>query len=306
MITHYAHGKLLLTGEYFVLEGALALALPCKLGQVLQYETTNNNDGLLHWKALDNESKVWLEVKFALPDFTIKETNDEAKANKLKEILQACNNLSEHRFLNRHLSHNITTRLGFPLHWGLGSSSTLISNLSDLFSINAYQLNAQTFASSGYDIACAKNENPIFYRVYNDGTAAFSRADFNPVFKDKLFFVHLNTKQSSLSAIHAYRNIRKEKTNIIQHLSEISTIIAGCKDFDLFCEILNEHEKLIADFLNVKTVQENLFQDYIGTIKSLGAWGGDFVLACGEKNYVENYMKNKGYVTVIAYSELVY
>ena len=35
MDAFYSHGKLLLTGEYLVLDGALALAVPCKLGQSL-------------------------------------------------------------------------------------------------------------------------------------------------------------------------------------------------------------------------------------------------------------------------------
>lgn len=35
----YSHGKFLLTGEYLVLEGALALALPLKLGQTMTVET---------------------------------------------------------------------------------------------------------------------------------------------------------------------------------------------------------------------------------------------------------------------------
>ncbi|MEM0993828.1 MAG: GHMP kinase, partial [Bacteroidota bacterium] len=33
--SYYAHGKLLLTGEYAVLDGAVALAVPSKLGQRL-------------------------------------------------------------------------------------------------------------------------------------------------------------------------------------------------------------------------------------------------------------------------------
>ena len=35
MNTYRANGKLLLTGEYLVLKGALALALPTKLGQTM-------------------------------------------------------------------------------------------------------------------------------------------------------------------------------------------------------------------------------------------------------------------------------
>ena len=39
MSRFYSHGKFLLTGEYLVLKGALALALPLKLGQSMTVET---------------------------------------------------------------------------------------------------------------------------------------------------------------------------------------------------------------------------------------------------------------------------
>jgi mevalonate kinase len=305
MITHYANGKILLTGEYFVLNGALALALPCTLGQLLQYETIDENDNTLSWIAKDNEGRLWFEAKYTLPDFNIVKTNDESKAKVLQKILLCCAELSENRFLNRHLSHRITTKLNFPVNWGLGSSSTLIQNLASLFSINAFALNTKTFASSGYDIACATSKNPIFYKIYNDGTAAYSDAHFNPIFCNKLFFVYLNKKQSSLSAIHSFQNIQKDKKIIIERINELSTIIASCSDYNLFCDLLNEHEQIISNYLEKPTVHQQLFSDFDGTIKSLGAWGGDFVLVCGDKEYIENYMKSKGYEIIIPYRNLI-
>jgi hypothetical protein len=38
-------------------------------------------------------------------------------------------------------------------------------------------------------------------------------------------------------------------------------------------------------------------------IKSLGAWGGDFVLATGDDKTI-SYFKSKGYNTVIPYSKM--
>ena len=34
----------------------------------------------------------------------------------------------------------------------------------------------------------------------------------------------------------------------------------------------------MSELLDTKTIKELLFPDFSGTIKSLGAWGGDFVL----------------------------
>ena len=52
------------------------------------------------------------------------------------------------------------------------------------------------------------------------------------------------------------------------------------------------------------TVKEKYFADYPYTIKSLGAWGGDFILAVGDEN-TPQYFHDKGYETVLSYAELI-
>jgi len=49
MQTWYSNGKLLITGEYLVMEGALSLALPLNVGQSISAERNNNNH--LFWQA---------------------------------------------------------------------------------------------------------------------------------------------------------------------------------------------------------------------------------------------------------------
>ena len=58
MQTFYSNGKLLITGEYVVLDGALSLALPTKYGQSLIVESIN--DQKLVWKSFDEKEDVWL------------------------------------------------------------------------------------------------------------------------------------------------------------------------------------------------------------------------------------------------------
>ena len=41
-----------------------------------------------------------------------------------------------------------------------------------------------------------------------------------------------------------------------------------------------------------------------GTIKSLGAWGGDFVLATGDEE-AQKYFKRKGYKTIIPFQDMI-
>ena len=46
------------------------------------------------------------------------------------------------------------------------------------------------------------------------------------------------------------------------------------------------------------------FKDFKGEIKSLGAWGGDFILASGDDS--PSYFKSKGYKTIIKFDDMVY
>jgi len=51
-------------------------------------------------------------------------------------------------------------------------------------------------------------------------------------------------------------------------------------------------------------VHASLFSDFPGSIKSLGAWGGDFVLAASASP-AENYFKTRGYTTYFAYHDFI-
>ena len=57
--TYYSNGKLLLTGEYLVLDGALSLAVPTQFGQSLTVETIDERK--LIWKSLDEKGNIWFE-----------------------------------------------------------------------------------------------------------------------------------------------------------------------------------------------------------------------------------------------------
>ena len=70
-----------------------------------------------------------------------------------------------------------------------------------------------------------------------------------------------------------------------------------------FQNCIIEHETIISKTLKTETVKNKYFKDYTGEIKSLGAWGGDFVLAAGPINS-KNYFNKKGYKTVFNYNEI--
>jgi hypothetical protein len=71
-----------------------------------------------------------------------------------------------------------------------------------------------------------------------------------------------------------------------------------------FTQLLQQHEILLSTILKTETVKETLFPDFEGAIKSLGAWGGDFVLVVSKEN-PSSYFNSKGYETVIPYGKMI-
>ena len=78
----------------------------------------------------------------------------------------------------------------------------------------------------------------------------------------------------------------------------------NCNTQEYFDEILDQHETLMARILNQTPVKKLLFEDFKGSIKSLGAWGGDFVLASGD-HQSPHYFKQKGFHTVIPFNQMM-
>ena len=153
-----AHGKFLLTGEYLVLKGALALALPLKWGQSMVVEAFQETS--LQWDAHQPDGP-WFSVTLNPKTLEIVDCNDQAKAEKLAQILKVVRKLNPTAFEDR---LHFETHLDFNPNWGLGSSSTLIANLARWADVNPYELLKLTFGGSGYDIACATAEQPIYYQ----------------------------------------------------------------------------------------------------------------------------------------------
>ena len=67
---------------------------------------------------------------------------------------------------------------------------------------------------------------------------------------------------------------------------------------------MKEHEQIVSNTIQLKPIQKLLFSDYFGQTKSLGAWGGDFILATGNEDSLK-YFNQKGFQTVIKYQDLI-
>ena len=298
--TFYSHGKLLLSGEYTVLDGALSLALPTKYGQKMTVTTTDS--GFLEWNNYDHEGKPWYSAHFGISNnkFITKNSTDEAISKTLIKLLDFC--ASENPdFLKQTFSKRVDNYINFPREWGLGTSSTFINNLANWANTNPYNLLWNAFGGSGYDIGCAAANGPIWYQII-EKQAIVSPITFSPSFTDDLFFVYLNQKQQSKSAIAAYRKL-KDSPEVLTKISSLTKEITQCQYINEFETLINTHESIMSEVLKQTTVKERLFNDYMGSIKSLGAWGGDFVLATRKEALA--YFPNKGYKTVIPYADMV-
>ena len=299
----YSNGKLLITGEYLVLDGANAFALPTKFGQKLIVEKGTHQE--IKWTSYDADGSVWLDVQLSFADILKKNTAEESESikNTLIEILHQGYLLNPDFFQN-HQGFHITTQLTFPRNWGLGTSSTLINNIAQWLEIDAFVLLNNSFGGSGYDIACAQNDSPILYHLDN-GNPIIETVSFEPKFAKNLHFVYLEKKQSSKASIVSYYNNKNEglSENIIAN-NKITSAVLKAKTLQEFAIALEEHEAEMSNILEMQTIKESLFPDFNGIIKSLGAWGGDFVLAISDENPVD-YFNEKGFKTIIPYKEMI-
>lgn len=301
MLSFYSHGKLLITSEYLVLDSALALAVPTKLGQSLTITPLNSSK--LMWKSILHDGSVWFETEINLP-LRDQFLSDNPVIQKLYEILSAAHSLNP-GFLQTTQGYKAISTLEFPRDWGLGSSSTLIANIAQWANINPYELLEKTFGGSGYDIACATANTAITY-VRKITTPIINTVEFNPVFEEHLFFIHLNRKQNSRESISHYRNLntveREKHINIFTSLTK--EIITSQNSLSRFEDLMLQHESQLSEIIQTPTIKRQLFSDYPNAIKSLGGWGGDFILVTGPKENM-TYFKERGYHTIIPYSEMV-
>ena len=303
MKTFRSNGKLLLTGEYVVLDGATALVLPTRHGQLLKVD--GRNDGKVHWKSNDHTGNTWFEAEYIIKDGQLVDTfkSKSALHTRLKQVLNSALQLNP-EMMSSSSGYTMISELEFPRNWGLGSSSTLINNIANCFEINPYVLLDKTFGGSGFDIASAQHNHPITYSIAPHGRKILT-SSFDPDFHDELFFIHLNEKQNSRDSISHYRQQPKEQLEgAVKKISAITHQIATCSTIEEFELLLDIHETIISKTIQLPKLKKQRFHDYPRTIKSLGGWGGDFILATG-KDAEKDYFRKKGYHTVLNYQELV-
>jgi mevalonate kinase len=286
-----------------VLHGALAIGLPTKKGQKMVIKNARGSD--LIWEALDRKGEVWFDAQISLYDFSAIKTSDEDIAKKLKKLLKAAVR-DNSEFLSTWSGFKVETQLEFDRNWGLGSSSTLVSNIAQWADINPFHLFFSVYNGSGYDIACAEADDAILYQL-GEEQLHFHEIDFNPAFKNNLFFIHRGKKQDSEDAIKIHGKKFRNNKEVIEQITDISDKISKVSSFSKFRELIDLHEQIIGETIGLTPVKLEEFEDFDGSIKSLGAWGGDMILAASDQGeeYVKDYFTGKALETVINYDDLI-
>ena len=292
----------MISGEYLVLKGAFSLALPLKFKQKI---SVSEQSGIasVKWKSMVNNS-LWFHTTLLLPDFQIFETNVPGLSETLCKILKTAQILNP-RFIESTCEYQVTSEMDFDPEWGLGSSSSLISNIAFWADCNPFELNNLIFNGSGYDIACARSSSPIIYKL--DRTKpTYREANFHPEFNSQLYFVYLNRKQNSRESVGKL-DLSGVSSNDISEITAITLGLEKATDLQTFQILMDKHEEIMCKIIQMIPVKSLYFSDFDGSVKSLGAWGGDFILVASSasEEYVRYYFNSRNLTTIFRYEEII-
>jgi hypothetical protein len=299
-----SNGKLMISGEYLVLAGAETLAIPLRFGQSLTVEREGDGGAGLEWLALQH-GEEWFRAIFDTADFQVRETSDAQTASTMARLLREARTQNP-AFLTEG-SWKAITDLEFDRQWGLGSSSTLVSNLAWWASADPYKLLFNTLGGSGYDLACARSALPVIYRYRGPREQPLvAVAEFRPPFSGNLYFVYSGEKQSSAGSLKGFDPSAISAADV-RKISELTRKLTTASDLLAFMELLSEHEAITGAAIRKTPVQKLLFPDFPGVVKSLGAWGGDFLLAASETGREEllAYFRSRGYGVMFGFNEMI-
>lgn len=301
---YHGKGQLLLFGEYAVLDGAKSLSIPTSRGQSMEVKPHRGSD--LVWESYDEQGELWFEAQISLYDFSSIRTSDDDVSKQIQKLLKGTVRLNT-EFLNNWNGFKVINRLEFPLDWGLGSSSSLVHNLAEWAGINSFHLHFNTSNGSGYDIACANADYPVVYQLKGD-EISFTERDFDPGCLDQIYFVHLGRKQDSSQGITHYLKTAKKRKTVAQEISKLTDAALACSSSKDLQRIMEEHETILSNVLQLPKVKDERFSDFNGAVKSLGAWGGDFVMAVSDMSPTEvtAYFQSAGYDVVIPFDKMVH
>jgi mevalonate kinase len=313
----YSRGKLLVTGEYAILQGAGGLALPVSRGQDLKWVDPGGSHSL-EWTTSVNGRKIFNAV-FKGSNYFPVTSGDRKMAVFLRKILVRAAKMA----VTGPIFGRINSELDFDIKWGLGSSSSLISNIAYLFDLNPFTLHSEVSTGSAYDIACSRSDTPILYRLSHHSESSYGRpvsghtdfympvyreVEFHPPFREKLYFAWTGKKQDSARSVKKFLSRLRYDSVALDEISRITSEIIKSSSIQEFNRLLTDHDRIISGLIDQTPVNDSVFDDIPGYVKSLGAWGGDFIMITWEGEFAEllQRLKPKGIDIVFPYDRLIY
>ena len=299
-----ARGKLLISAEYMVLHGSLALVLPLKKKQILKKIRSENRNSFT-WTAY-RETDLWFRAEFRPSTLEVVTASNAEMAERLRMLLRTCVELnpSFHREL---LIWDVETRLDFSPEWGFGSSSTLTALMAEWAGVNALDLHFMISEGSGYDVACAVADRAIVYSL-QDKEPRYEPVLFQPPFADQLYFVWLGSKQPTALHLREMAGRLNPGKELIRSFSMLTRGMLGSKELDDFRNYMEEHEAKLSELTGLERVSLTRFPGLQGSVKSLGAWGGDFVMIASDQqtDALYNYLDKLGFSCRFRFKELIH
>ncbi len=303
-----SNGKLMITGEYLVLNGSRALAMPVRYGQSLGIASESSSNTRVSWHSYI-QGKAWLHAVFhgndLNADTALHPDSQRQSVVFIQQLLRASRKLNP-SFLSEKQHWKVVSDIDFDIEWGLGSSSSLISNVAWWADINPFDLFFRVGDGSGYDIACARSQQPILYKYSGKNHyPVVQPVDFAPPFSDQLVFIYSGNKQDSAKSLKSFDRgaVTAAQT---EEISELSERMASATSIDDFTDMMHRHESIVGKCLGKDPVQHTHFTGFPGAVKSLGAWGGDFLLAASKlkKEEIIQYFKEKGHGPIIPFEAM--
>lgn len=287
-----AHGKLLLTGEYAITQSARGIAIPTSFGQHLSVESHQGPEHVL-WEAFDHENQQWLTAGFDR-EGRVLHSSSAAMAEKLQGLLAPVRN--SNAWSN---SVRVQTKVDFPRLWGLGTSSTLCALLAQWAEIETMSYR-ELHGGSGYDLACAQANGAIYYALV-DGEPEVLPVQLPPVLQS-VVFVYRGAKQQTDSSLKLVGR-KPFSPAQCQEISRLSEGFLQVNSLEELEAIIEQHELLISNHLGLERAIEGPFKGVQGQVKSLGGWGGDFVMLTRfEKN--RQWLETNGFNTIIPFETM--
>jgi len=261
--------------------------------------------GVIEWETYVMD-KPWFKASFRIEDMTILDSSSHKTAIFIRDLLRAGAELQP-ELKSASQGFSIVNHIDFDIRWGMGSSSSLLSNLAYWLEIDPYSLYCSTFQGSGYDVFCARANGPITFQLKQE-RCEIHEVSFNPAFADHLYFIYSGRKQDSQESVGKFKSKPLSEDRIIIQVTDLTDAFIKSPDLEDFLSVIRIHEDAISAAIGLPGVKQAIFPDFNGEIKSLGAWGGDFIMAATpmSRKEVKEYFNKRNLKVIFSWKDIIF